>query len=84
MTLEEAKVFINAIVTLRSSATDEKALPASPIYPSWKEGKTYATGDRVNYNGVLYKVIQDHTSQADWTPPHRHLCLPKFLFLIRK
>lgn len=68
MTQDEAKAFIDAIVALRSSATDEQALSAFQIYPAWKEGKTYATGDRVKYSGVLYKVLQDHTSQADWTP----------------
>lgn len=68
MTRDEAKAFIDTIVALRSSATDEQALSAFQIYPAWKEGKTYATGDRVQYSGVLYKVLQDHTSQADWTP----------------
>lgn len=31
-------------------------------------GKAYTAGDRVRYAGTLYKVLQDHTSQPDWTP----------------
>ena len=28
----------------------------------------YVTGQRVLHNAVLYKVLQDHTSQETWTP----------------
>lgn len=28
----------------------------------------YKKDDRVTYNNVLYKVLQDHTSQETWTP----------------
>ena len=28
----------------------------------------YAAGDRVCYDGTLYKCLQDHTAQATWTP----------------
>lgn len=68
MTLDEAKSIIDALVTLRSSATDEQAVKASALYPKWKAGVAYRKGDRVLYNDVLYNVLNDHTSQADWTP----------------
>ena len=68
MTLEEAKAIIDALVTLRNSATDEQALKASALYPKWKVGTAYQKDERVLYNDVLYKVLTDHTSQADWTP----------------
>ncbi len=32
-------------------------------------GHAYKVGDIVTYQGVTYKVIQAHTSQAGWTPP---------------
>ena len=39
------------------------------MFPAWDgSGKQYKTGDRVQYNGVLYKVLQDHTSQSTWMP----------------
>lgn len=68
MTREEAKAMIEALVALRTNATDEQALKAPAIYPRWKEEVSYTTGERVLYEGVLYKVLQDHTSQAGWAP----------------
>lgn len=68
MTLEEAKAIIDALVTLRNSATDEQALKASTLYPKWKVGTDYQKDKRVLYNDILYKVLTDHTSQADWAP----------------
>lgn len=68
MKLKEAKAIIEALVTLRESATDEQALAVPNLYPAWKESKAYVSGERILYNNVLYKVLQDHTSQADWTP----------------
>lgn len=68
MTLEEAKAIIDALVTLRNSAADEQALKASALYPKWKVGTAYQKDERVLHNDILYKVLTDHTSQADWTP----------------
>ena len=68
MTREEAQKIIEAIVTLRESASDADALNAVAIYPEWRDGVSYTTGQRVRFNGTLYKILQDHTSQADWTP----------------
>lgn len=68
MTREELQTIINALVALRESATDEQALYVPVLYPAWKTGKSYKTGDRVLHEGILYKVLNDHTSQSDWTP----------------
>lgn len=39
------------------------------IYPDWNsESYPYFAGERVSYNGSFYRCIQNHTSQADWTP----------------
>lgn len=68
MTRQEAQDFVQSIVKLRESATDEQALDSIPIYPYWKDNKSYVSGERVRYNDSLYKVLQMHTSQSDWTP----------------
>ena len=68
MTREQAKAFVAAIVAMRENATDEQALTAPAIYATWKPGVAYTTKDRVLYDGTLYKVLQDHTSQDEWTP----------------
>jgi hypothetical protein len=51
------------------SLNDETALEAVDLYPAWS-GKSvaYTVGTRVRYNGILYKVLADHTSQETWTP----------------
>ena len=32
------------------------------------DGHAYSVGDVASYDGVLYRVVQAHRSQADWTP----------------
>lgn len=68
MTRAEAEAIVAALVKLRGSATDEQALSVPVLYPAWRSGVEYVTGQRVLHGGVLYKVLQDHTSQDDWTP----------------
>lgn len=47
---------------------DAEALEVQYLYPCWKAGKDYAAGYRVNYNNILYKCLQAHTSQDTWAP----------------
>ena len=68
MTRDEAQAIVNAFVALRESATDEIALTFPMIYPAWRAGMAYTTSQRVLYGGTLYRVLQGHTSQSDWTP----------------
>ena len=68
MTRAEAEKIISALVTLRESATDEQALKVPSLYPAWRPGMDCKAGDRVQHGGMLYKVLQAHTSQADWVP----------------
>lgn len=50
------------------SLPDEDALEAVELFPAWKTGTAYATDDRIRYGEKLYRCVQTHTSQADWTP----------------
>ncbi len=57
-----------------SNLDDDKAMEVADLYPAWKSTKSYAVDEIIKY-GVnadgetqLYKVIQAHTSQDDWTP----------------
>lgn len=55
--------------TAISYLSDEQALTVKDLYADWNEnGVGYIAGDRVQYNGKLYKCLQGHTSQADWSP----------------
>ena len=47
---------------------DKDALDVLELYPQWQSGKNYVVGDRVKYDGKLWKVLQGHTSQESWKP----------------
>ena len=47
---------------------DATALRMVAYYPDWTAGTAYAAGDRLVYNGDLYKVLQAHTAQETWLP----------------
>lgn len=72
--LQAAEQFRKALQMFAASLTDEQAMEVATVYDSWAVGKAYAVGEFVTYgtNSVgdpqLYKVVQAHTSQADWTP----------------
>ena len=68
MILEEARKFRQFIEQMSTNATDEEALDNILAFPKWEVGKEYVKDDRIRYEDVLYKVLQNHTSQADWTP----------------
>ena len=68
MTRAKAKQLRQLIEQLAVTLDDETALTGVELFPPWSVGKSYATGDRVQYEGTLYKCVQAHTSQADWTP----------------
>lgn len=51
-----------------SYLTDDQAETVTALFPDWETSKAYAVGDRVKYNGLLYRCVQAHTSQSDWTP----------------
>ena len=65
---ELARKFRAFIEEMSKNATDEEALDNPIAYPKWEIGKEYEKDFRLRYNEVLYKVLQSHTSQADWTP----------------
>lgn len=72
--VQMAEQFRKALQMFAASLTDEQAMEVATIYDQWTIGKGYAVGEFVTYgqNGVgdpqLYKVVQAHTSQADWAP----------------
>ena len=50
------------------SLADEDALEAVELYPAWQTDTAYTADARIRYQDVLYKCVQSHTSQTDWTP----------------
>lgn len=56
--------------TETEALSDEEALEVAALYPTWisKMGEPVAAGERLWYDGRLWKVVQAHTVQEDWTP----------------
>ena len=67
--LENAKALRSAMDGVGAVLTDEQAVTYKLLYPKWiGNGVSYVVGDRRQYDGALYKCLQAHTSQPDWTP----------------
>lgn len=67
ITREQAKRLRSLIERMSETLTDDIAYTAPQLFPQWTL-KQYTTGDRVQYRDHLYKCIQAHTAQSDWTP----------------
>ena len=51
------------------SLDDVDALEAIELYPQWSGNSIeYVKNARVRFDGILYRVLQNHTSQEGWTP----------------
>lgn len=68
ITKETARKLRKFLEQMSVNATDEEALDNIIAFPKWEVDKEYVKDERIRYNDVLYKVLQNHTSQADWTP----------------
>ena len=51
-----------------ASLDDNDAANAVKLFPTWTIGIAVTVGERYQYADKLYKVVQAHTTQADWTP----------------
>ena len=69
ITEERARELRSVIETIMQDVSDDIAVTVPELFGSFDgDSHAYAVGDKVRYNGTLYKVLQAHTSQADWTP----------------
>lgn len=51
------------------SISDDVAFKIPDVFPAWSgDSVEYKKDTKLTYNSVLYKVLQDHTSQSTWTP----------------
>lgn len=72
--LQAAEQMRRAIQMFAATFPEEQALEIATIYPVWEAGRSYTESEIVSYgtnstgDPQLYKVVQGHTSQADWTP----------------
>lgn len=67
--IERARELRSQIEANAAPMSDYMALQYKELFAAWSgDGVAYKAGDRVRYNGILYKVLQDHISQGDWRP----------------
>ena len=58
-----------ALTFFAETLSDAQALQVPMLFDDFDgNGVAYAVGKRIMFEGILYKVIQAHTSQAEWTP----------------
>lgn len=59
-----------AFVTLAEAGSidDVTACEHMDVFSPWASAVSYTTGNLRTYNGKLYRCVQAHTSQDDWTP----------------
>lgn len=68
ITRTKAYLLRRLIEKASTSLTDEEALTGVELFPHWSDEADYTVGDRVSYDGTLYKCLTAHTSQSTWTP----------------
>lgn len=68
MKRHEAIKLRNAIVQGANSLPAEVALEVPELFKRWTVGEAVKVNEVRQDKGILYKVIQSHTTQADWIP----------------
>ena len=72
--VQAAEQFRRAMQMFAQTLTDDEAMEIATVYPQYVVGKVYKVDEMFTYgvNEVgdpqLYRVVQAHTSQADWIP----------------
>lgn len=72
--IEQAKAIREAMDYAGATLSEDNALVCVHLYRPWEVGTAYKQGEYLTYgtNSVgdpqLYKVVQAHTAQSDWTP----------------
>ena len=57
-----------APIIMRANLSDQEAVNLEMFYPEWTTGVDYKQNWIIRYDGSLYRIGQDHTSQEQWVP----------------
>lgn len=66
---EEAAAIAFVVLAESGQIDSVTASEQSLLFEEWQPGVSYAVGQLRRYGDVLYRCVQAHTSQDDWTPP---------------
>lgn len=68
MTRERFYALLRAIKSVREAVSDDIALETMDLYAEWKPDTHYEKAIRLLRGDKLYRVEQEHTSQAQYPP----------------
>ena len=68
MRVSKARRLRSLIEALADYLEDNEAVEAVELFPKWDGTARYTTDQRVQYQGVLYRCLTEHTAQPDWNP----------------
>ncbi len=66
--IDKAKAYRAIIEKTSQTLDDATALDVIDLFPAWVTGTAYEVDIRIRYGEKLYRCVQAHTSQDDWTP----------------
>lgn len=72
--LQVAEQYRKALQMYAQTVTDAEAMEIATVYPKYEVGRLYKANEMFTHgeNNVgdpqLFRVVQEHTSQADWIP----------------
>ena len=66
--MQEAKEIRKAIDTFAENQTDETLIDNKAAFEFWRAGINAEKDKIYRYGENIYKCIQPHTTQEDWTP----------------
>lgn len=66
--IENVEMFQKQLEAITDTLTDEEAKGLSLLFEEWRPSEVYKIGDRIRYNGVLYKCLEDNNATME-TPP---------------
>ena len=66
--LEEAKEYRKAIDTFAKNQSDKTLIDNKAAFEFWRAGINAEKDKIYRYGENIYKCIQPHTTQEDWTP----------------
>ena len=78
--IEKARMYRAKIEENAKSMDDTSAVAYPDLFPQWSaDNRLYKVDDRVRYDGLLYKVLQEHYSRETWEPTNAPSLFAKVL-----
>lgn len=66
---QQIRIAMPMMIQMNSaSIPDEQAVEIPLLFKEWKPDEPYTRNEIIRHDGELYRIGQDHTSQAQWVP----------------